>query len=109
MTWSGYDFKKLYGEKCETMLKALKDEMPYGVKWTKPEGGLFLWVQLPKKMSANDLFEKAVEENVAYVVGSAFHCNGKGHNTMRLNFSYPSHKQIKEGIHRLASMIKKNM
>jgi 2-aminoadipate transaminase len=101
--------KKLYGEKCETMLKALHDEMPRGVTWTKPEGGLFLWLQLPKKMSANELVAKALEENVAYVVGSAFHCNGKGQNTMRLNFSYPSHEHIKEGIHRLASVIKKNM
>jgi len=83
--------------------------MPKGVEWSKPEGGLFLWVQLPKKMSANELFPKAIENNVAYVVGSAFHCDGKGQNTMRLNFSFSTEQQIDEGIKRLARMIKENM
>lgn len=91
------------------MLSALQKCMPKGVTWTKPEGGLFLWVRLPKKMSANDLFPKAIENKVAYVIGSAFHCNGKGQNTMRLNFSYASDAQIDEGIERLAKVIKENM
>jgi len=101
--------RKLYATKREAMLAALRKYMPKGVKWTEPEGGLFLWVQLPKKMSATDLFPKAIENKVAYVIGSAFHCNGKGLNTMRLNFSYPSEEQIDEGIRRLAKMIKENM
>jgi 2-aminoadipate transaminase len=83
--------------------------MPKGVKWTKPEGGLFLWIKLPKNMSASDLFLKAIEEKVAYVKGSAFHCDGKGHNTMRLNFSYPNEEKIEEGIKRLAAMVAKNI
>lgn len=103
------NIRTLYGKKLKTMLKALKDNMPKGVKWTKPEGGLFLWVKLPPKMSANELFPKAIENKVAYVVGSAFHCNGKGQNTMRLNFSFPSEQQINEGIQRLAKMIRENM
>jgi 2-aminoadipate transaminase len=98
-----------YSRKLEAMLKALDDYMPEGVEWSKPEGGLFLWVRLPKKMSANALFPKAIENKVAYVVGSAFHCNGKGQNTMRLNFSYSSEQQIDEGIQRLARVIKENM
>lgn len=101
--------RELYGRKREAMLKALKKHMPKGVKWTKPEGGLFLWVRLPKNLSANELFPKAVEEKVAYVIGSAFHCDGKGQNSMRLNFSYPSEEQIEEGVKRLAAMIKKNL
>jgi 2-aminoadipate transaminase len=60
-------------------------------------------------MSANALFPKAIENKVAYVIGSAFHCNGKGQNTMRLNFSYSSYQQIDEGIRRLAKMVKENM
>jgi 2-aminoadipate transaminase len=99
----------IYGQKLETMLEALDKYMPQGVQWSKPEGGLFLWVKLPKRMSANDLFPKAIENKVAYVVGSAFHCNGKGQNTMRLNFSYPSKEQIDEGIKRLAKIIRENM
>jgi 2-aminoadipate transaminase len=100
---------QLYKKKRQLMLDALQKYMPKGVTWTKPEGGLFLWVRLPKKMSANDLFLKAIDNKVAYVIGSAFHCNGKGQNTMRLNFSYASDAQIDEGIKRLAKMIKENI
>jgi 2-aminoadipate transaminase len=103
------NIRKVYGRKLEAMLKALEKYMPKEVEWSKPEGGLFLWVKLPKKMSANDLFPKAIEKKVAYVVGSAFHCNGKGQNTMRLNFSFSTEQQIDEGIHRLAEVIKENM
>jgi 2-aminoadipate transaminase len=103
------NIRRLYGKKLDAMLKALDEYMPEGVEWSRPEGGLFLWVKLPKKMSANDLFPKAIENKVAYVVGSAFHCNGKGQNTMRLNFSYSSAEQIDEGIKRLAKMIDENM
>lgn len=99
----------LYGKKLDAMLRALSEHMPKGVEWSKPEGGLFLWVKLPKRMSANDLFAKAIENKVAYVVGSAFHCDGKGQNTMRLNFSFSSEQQIDEGIKRLAKMIAQNM
>lgn len=101
--------KELYGKKCQIMLNALKAFMPPGVTWTKPEGGLFLWVRLPEHLNATELFPKAIEENVAYVVGSAFHCDGEGHNTMRLNFSYPSEEQIPEGVQRLAHMIERNL
>jgi 2-aminoadipate transaminase len=101
--------RTLYSKKLEAMLTALKKHMPKGVKWTHPEGGLFLWVKLPKNMSANDLLPKAIENKVAYVVGTAFHCNGKGQNTMRLNFSYPTEQQIDEGIQRLAKIITENM
>jgi len=101
--------RKLYSQKRQVMLEALRKHMPKGVEWTEPEGGLFLWVKLPKKMSANALFPKALENKVAYVIGSAFHCDGKGQNTMRLNFSYPTEEQINEGIERLAKMIRENM
>ena len=101
--------RELYSKKAQAMLGALERYMPKGVSWTHPEGGLFLWVKLPKKMSANELLPKAIENKVAYVIGSAFHCDGKGQNTMRLNFSYPSEQQIDEGIRRLAKMIRENM
>jgi 2-aminoadipate transaminase len=103
------NIRKVYGRKLEIMLGALKRHMPKSVGWSRPEGGLFLWVKLPRKMSANALFPKAIENKVAYVVGSAFHCNGKGQNTMRLNFSYSSEDQIDVGIQRLAKVIRENM
>ena len=101
--------RSLYAKKRGVMIHALQRYMPETVEWTEPEGGLFLWVKLPENMDTTALFPKAVENKVAYVIGSAFHCNGKGQNTMRLNFSYPSEEQIEEGIKRLAKMLRENM
>jgi len=100
----------IYRAKRNTMLSALERHMPDGVTWTEPEGGLFLWVCLPDYMNADELFAGAVrDQKVAYVIGSAFHCDGSGQNTMRLNFSYSTHEQIEEGIKRLAQMVKNNL
>ena len=101
--------KKTYKLKKDTMVAALEKYMPEGVTWTKPEGGLFLWVRLPEGMSADEMFADALKENVAYVIGSAFHCDGSGKNTMRLNFSYPTPEDIDEGIKRLATAVKKRL
>jgi len=101
--------KKVYKAKKDAMLAALQRHMPEGVTWTKPEGGLFLWVRLPEGMSADDMFQDAIKENVAYVIGSAFHCDGSGKNTMRLNFSYATLEQIEEGVRRLGNAVKKRL
>ncbi|UCE40674.1 MAG: PLP-dependent aminotransferase family protein [Candidatus Aminicenantes bacterium] len=102
---------ELYKKKRDIMINALEEYMPEGsgIDWTHPEGGLFLWITLPENMDAGELFPKAVEKKVAYVVGSAFHFDRSGHNTMRLNFSYPSEEQIDEGIKRLANLIKQEL
>ena len=101
--------KKLYRARKDAMLQALERYMPEGVTWTTPEGGLFLLVRLPENMNADELFSEAIKENVAYVIGSAFHCDGSGQNTMRLNFSYPTPEQIDEGIKRLAKVVKADL
>ncbi len=101
--------KKDYGMKKSAMIAALEKYMPEGVTWTNPEGGLFLWVRLPEQMSADDMFQDALKENVAYVIGSAFHSDGSGKNTMRLNFSFASPEKIDEGIKRLAAAVKKRL
>lgn len=100
--------REVYYRKRNIMLEVFDAEMPKleGLNWTRPQGGLFLWVCLPENMSAVELFPKAIEKKVAYVVGTAFHCDGKGQNCMRINFSYASEEQIKEGAKRLASLIK---
>ena len=97
---------KSYHEKRDLMLKGFEENMPKEVSWTKPEGGLFLFLILPEYLDAADLFKKAVKQNVAFVVGSAFHCDGSGKNTMRINFSYVSKEQNVEGVKRLAKVIK---
>lgn len=99
----------MYREKRDAMLEALEQYMPKGVTWTSPEGGLFLFVTLPNGMDAEKLFSKAIEKNVAYVLGSVFHCDGSGRDTMRLNFSFAPKEKNVEGIRRLAEVIKEAM
>lgn len=101
---------ELYGRRKELMLKCLDKELGdvSGVKWTKPEGGLFLWLTLPEGMNCEDLFQKAVDKQVAYVPGSAFYPKNDNYSSMRLNFSYANEDQIEEGVKRLALVIKEN-
>ena len=100
---------QIYKEKKNIMIAAFEKYMPEGVTWTNPEGGLFLFVTLPEYMDAQDLFRKAIKRKVAFVIGSVFHCDGSGKNTMRMNFSYASKEQNKEGVERLAQVIKESM
>ncbi len=97
---------KLYQEKRHIMLKGFEECMPEGVTWTRPEGGLFLFLTVPEHLDSGKLFDKAIEKKVAFVKGSVFHCDGSGKNTMRINFSYASKEDIKEGVKRLAQVIK---
>ncbi len=100
----------IYKEKRDLMLEALDKHMPKikGLSWTRPQGGLFLWVTLPKHIDSDQLFYEAIERNVAFVVGSAFYCNDGGKNAMRLNFSFPTKEDIVEGIGRLARVIEEH-
>lgn len=98
--------KELYKHKKNVMIKAFEDYMPEGVTWTNPEGGLFLFLNLPPQYDTRELFDIAIKENVAFVIGEAFHCDGSGKNTMRMNFSYASDEKIIEGIKRLAKAIR---
>ncbi len=100
---------KSYHEKRDLMIKTFKEYMPEEVSWTRPDGGLFLFLTLPEYLDAEVLFDKAVTQNVAFVIGSAFHCDGSGKNTMRINFSYVSKEKNIEGVKRLAKVIKEEM
>ncbi len=99
----------VYREKRDLMLKTLAEYMPQGVTWTHPEGGLFLWLTLPKQLDATQLLPKAIENKVAYVAGVDFYPDGNVFNDLRLNFSYSSPEQIVEGLKRLAQTIKDNL
>lgn len=98
-----------YKEKRDLMLQMLKEHMPEGVSWTHPEGGLFLWLTMPKQLDAAKLLPRALENNVAYVSGVDFYPQADVHNDMRLNFSYSSREQIIQGVKRLAQTIKENL
>lgn len=98
---------RVYSARRDAMLKALEDMMPEGVQWTKPEGGMFVWMTLPAHIDASDLFKVALEtENVAFVPGHAFFADGSGKNTMRLSFSCADEDTIREGIRRLSVVLK---
>ncbi len=99
----------LYREKRDIMLAEFDKHMPEGVTWTRPEGGLFLFMTLPEGMDAEALFHRAIKEKVAFVVGSNFYCDGSGKNTMRINFSYMSIEKNIEGVKRLAKAIREEM
>lgn len=100
---------KNYRKRRDTMFQAMERYFPAGVKWTKPDGGIFLWVTLPQGMDATELFEKSVQAKVAYVPGSCYYAKGGGENTMRVNFSACNEEKIEEGIKRLARVITQNL
>lgn len=101
---------KMYKGKQQLMLKLLQDNMPEGFSWIHPEGGLFLMVTGPEHINTTELLKLAItEEQVAYVAGGAFFCDGSGKNTMRLNFSYESLAKNEEGIARLGRFLKKHV
>jgi 2-aminoadipate transaminase len=103
--------RRVYGERRDVMLQALDENFPSEVTWTRPQGGLFLWVSLPEGMDCQHLFEAAIRENVAFVPGDSFYAsNGhadEGRRHFRLNFSNAKPEQIREGVRRLGVAIKK--
>ncbi len=95
----------LYRIRRTHMVNCFKKYMPPEVKWTTPQGGLFLFVSLPSGIDTDLIFRKSIENNVAFVTGSTFFCNNSGHNTMRLNFSFSDNNKIETGVKRLARVI----
>lgn len=98
--------RKIYRERRDVMLETLEEHMPEGVKWTHPQGGLFLWLTLPECINSRELLTEALKYKVAFVPGSSFYADGSHPNTMRLNFSYSNPELINDGIGRLAKAIK---
>jgi len=95
-----------YRPLLNTMLDSLQQEMPSSVKWTMPEGGMFLWLTLPEDVNADELFELAKQHKITFMPGSKFYPQGaEKYNYMRLNFTFASEEQIREGVKRLAQMM----
>ncbi len=98
--------KALYSRKMDLMLDGMEEFMPEGISWTKPEGGMFLWVDLPEGMDSSELLKKALKKRVAFVTGKAFFADPKeGTGSLRLNFTHPSDQMITEGLRRLGSVL----
>lgn len=98
--------KAAYSTRRDRMLEALDAHMPKGVTWTRPEGGMFIWLELPKHIKSADLLEQSLKsERVAFVPGHAFFADGSGTNTLRLSFSRTDEVTIDEGVARLGRLI----
>jgi len=95
-----------YKQRRDAMLEIMEEMFPPNVRWTKPQGGMFLWGMLPENVDAAEVLKTAIERKVAFVPGAAFHANGGGANTMRINFSYSTPETIREGISRLGTTLK---
>lgn len=103
------DIRDCYKHRCQLMLDEMEKEFPEYVKFTRPEGGMFIWAELPEKINATELLDAAVDAGVAYVPGEYFYATEEEAkpNTMRLNYTIMSDEQIIKGVKRLAEVIKK--
>jgi DNA-binding transcriptional MocR family regulator len=100
--------RESYRRRRDLLLQALEKHMPEGTSWTKPEGGMFIWVTLPAGMDGATLLARSIEtEHVAFVPGQAFHADGSGANTIRLSFSLADETAAEEGISRLGRLIRR--
>ena len=96
---------ELYKGKRDLLLGLLEEHMPECVRWTHPEGGLFLFLTMPEGFDAVKFYDTALDAGVAYVAGEFFHPDGSGKNTMRMNFSFMTHERITEGVKLLARLL----
>ena len=99
----------MYRDRRDVMLRALEQHFPPDCRWTKAQGGLFVWAELPPSIDTRELLVEALEEHLAFVPGQSFHADRGGHNTMRLNFSNVTEERIEEGIARLGRAIKRRL
>ena len=96
----------LYKGKRDLLLSLLEKYMPQGIRWTHPEGGLFLFLTMPEGFDAVKFYDTALDAGVAYVAGEFFHPDGSGKNTMRMNFSFMTEEKITEGVQLLARLLR---
>lgn len=99
-------YRELYRERCDAMLDQLSLELPDDCSWSVPTGGFFVWLRLPDGMDSKELLPNALRARVAYVPGRAFYANGSGAQEMRLSFCFPTSDSIREGVRRLAGVIR---
>lgn len=101
--------KKMYQSQRDCMVEMIRRYFPPQISYTQPQGGMFLWVTLPKGMSSLKLFELASKVNVAFVPGDPFYVDENNTNTLRLNYTNSNEVEIKEGIKRLGKAIEELM
>ncbi len=95
-----------HGERCDKMLRTLGEHLSDVARWSKPDGGVFVWVSLPERLDTTEMFQRAIEQRVAYIPGGVFSVDGSTKNALRLNFSNVKPEAIEEGVARLADVIR---
>jgi 2-aminoadipate transaminase len=105
--WRAYvdSLAEIYRGRRDTMLAALADHFPAQANWTEPQGGLFIWATLPEYIDTGDLLARALRDDVAFVPGQAAYADGRGGNSMRLNFSGVGDEEIREGVRRIGNVV----
>jgi 2-aminoadipate transaminase len=105
--WRAYveSLRAVYHRRRDVILDALGEHLPPQASWTRPQGGLFIWVTLPDYIDTTDLLARALAENVAFVPGEAAFADGRGHGAMRLNFSSSVDEDIREGVRRIGKIV----
>jgi 2-aminoadipate transaminase len=98
----------LYAEQCRVMVEALRRELPPWVRWEAPQGGMFIWLQLPEGNDATALLGHALSQNLAFVPGATFFAERPQAHTLRLSFATPPPEKICEGVQRLGSLIRRH-
>ena len=102
-------YREIYRERRDALLEALRDLMPAGTTWTRPEGGLFVWASLPDGLDSKAMMPRAIAARVAYVPGTGFYADGTGRANLRLNFSFPPPERIREGVRRLSGVMEQEL
>jgi 2-aminoadipate transaminase len=105
--WRDYveSLRDIYRTRRDAMLDALAEFFPPQAEWTRPSGGLFIWVTLPDFIDTTDLLARALRDNVAFVPGEAAYLDGRGRQSMRLNFSGQAEDEIREGVRRIGKVV----
>jgi 2-aminoadipate transaminase len=105
--WKGQvkTYREAYRERRDATLAALEQHLPDGCRWTRPDGGFYVWVTLPDGLDAKAMLPRAVTARVAYVPGTAFYADSLGSRQLRLSFCYPTPERIREGVRRLAGVL----
>lgn len=96
----------IYRRRRDRMLGLLEKYMPEGTSWTRPDGGLFLFLTLPEGMDTVEMYDEALSKGVAYVAGSFFFVDGSHRNTMRLNYTFIAEEKMEPGVKILSEIIK---
>src|SRR5690348_6587625 len=100
---------EIYKRRRDTMLEALERHFPHQAEWTRPAGGLFIWATLPDFIDTTDMLARALQANVAFVPGEGAYMDGRGRNSMRLNFSGVDEDDIREGVRRIGEIVQEQV